>query len=188
VLWGVIISALGKGVAIFWPKLGWTEAQTTELVQLVTITASFLGDALAGYGRLASNAQPVTLNQQNADIVGAIKQAQVATTAAANVQHGMSAQPAPSLAVPENPWNMPPPLSAAERAAGWTTVKPEDVPMDHLPLNKVRHEINDVADSVLDIMQGLARLSPLLGVLGTVGKVADIAREASQAARDGEKP
>jgi hypothetical protein len=65
VLWGIIISALGKAAAILFPKFSWTDDQTTALVEIVTFAASFLGDAIAVHGRVSATAQPVTLTNQN---------------------------------------------------------------------------------------------------------------------------
>jgi hypothetical protein len=146
-----------------------------QLDVLVPLAVTAIGSAAVVIGRVTSTAQPLTTTQAKADERTEAKIAATAAVAATNVQAGVDST------------QQPPPLSPEERAQGWTTVRPEDIPMDALPLNKVRHEINDVADSVLDIMQGLARLSPLLGVLGTVGKVAEAAREASQPAKEGER-
>jgi hypothetical protein len=129
----------------------------------------------AWFKRWASETQIITFGTRGAEKRSQEIAEERAAITVSNVAAGVAADRAANVAT-----NGPPPLSAEERAQGWTTVKPEDVPMDHLPLNKVRHEINDVADSVLDIMQGLARLSPLLGVLGTVGKVVEVAREAAK--------
>lgn len=144
-----------------------------QLDTLFPLIIAAVATAVSTIGRVTSTAQPLTTTQGAADKIGEAKAAATAVVAAENVRAGMAATPG---------------LSPAERAEGWTTVRPEDVPLDHQSLVKIRNELPAVADSVLDIVQVLARLSPTLAVLGEVGRSVNALHEASQSAKVGERP
>lgn len=105
VLWGIIISALGKATAILFPKFSWTDEQTTQLVEVITLAASFIGDAIAAHGRISATAQPVTFTQSGADSIAITKglptEAQSDATAADDAEpFVIPAQPIPLEQMP----------------------------------------------------------------------------------------
>jgi hypothetical protein len=68
VLWGLVISVAFKLIWVafkFAPDL--SEADQAELVRMVTILASFIGDAIAARSRINSTLEPVTLTDERTE-------------------------------------------------------------------------------------------------------------------------
>lgn len=64
VLWGFFISATMKALYLAGVEVPAVDDQ--KLAESLTLLASFVGDAIGVWGRLASPAQPVTLSEEPA--------------------------------------------------------------------------------------------------------------------------
>lgn len=69
VLMGALFSVVLKIIALLYPKFSISSAETDSWVSLLTIVASFVGDAIVFHGRVSATAQPVTVTQGQADDV-----------------------------------------------------------------------------------------------------------------------
>lgn len=155
VLWGVLISAIGKAIAIIWPKVGWTEAQTTQLVEIVTLAASFLGDFIAVHGRLSSSAQHITGTEGGADRASQrIANERAAITVAAATKEPVAL----------------PPAAAAEwiQGAGRNFEGPPalaslpEVALQSMPLEKLASELPQVAQLAATILSTMGSIQEAL--------------------------
>jgi len=69
VLMGALFSVVLKLVALLYPKFSMSSAEVDSWVSILTIVASFVGDAIVFHGRVSATAQPVTVTQGQADEV-----------------------------------------------------------------------------------------------------------------------
>jgi len=136
-----------------------------QLDTLAPLGVAAFAAFMALVGRVTSTAQPLTTTQTAADKIGEAKAA-VATAAAVA-----------SVPVQEAWDRSGSPLSAAEQAAGWTAVPPQQVPMTQLSLDQLSHEMPEVAEKLMSLV------SSVVPLLGAISKVTDLGKALNDTVR-----